>query len=337
MSTINDYYSEFEERDQKVTVFVLTHKRPILLKVMIDSVLKQTYTNFYLIILDNMSGDETRSTVENYEDDRVIYIEHEGSNFRYAFSLVRTKYLVVLHDDDYIAPNYLSTMIEMMEDHERIDALTCSVNIIDENGNITKRGERFDDLILYESFEYLEKNFIRRERIIPHFFPTAIYRKSFFPDISLFLDVNAGPLQDQFLWFEIGRRGGITGIIGQPLYYYRQTVSQQSSIHENRMELIFLRYLYSNSNYSKYVIENNNYLYMLLKVILFSSIKKYASGQYTKADIKDIKKLIPNEIKTGIKNRLYCSMYQLFVMIPGFFKIMYSCYKKAKGLFINHK
>ncbi len=57
-----------------VTAIIATFNRAALLSNAIESVLNQTFTDFELLVIDNGSSDNTRSVVESYKDDRVVYI-----------------------------------------------------------------------------------------------------------------------------------------------------------------------------------------------------------------------------------------------------------------------
>ena len=100
-----------------VSIYMMTYKRPYYLKTAIESVLRQTFTDFDLTILDNQSKDETEVVAKSFCDNRIKYIEHGGNNFSYAFLINKSKsrYIVVLHDDDVLCETYLEKMIAVME------------------------------------------------------------------------------------------------------------------------------------------------------------------------------------------------------------------------------
>jgi glycosyltransferase involved in cell wall biosynthesis len=107
----------------------------------IDSVLRQTFSDFELIITDNASTDDTKQICLFYaeKDKRVKYFRKETNlgaapNFNYAFKLSEGKYFKWIAHDDVIAPDFIEKCLKHLETEP--DAVLCSSNvgIIDENG-----------------------------------------------------------------------------------------------------------------------------------------------------------------------------------------------------------
>ena len=61
----------------QISVIIPTYNRANLLKEGISSVLKQTYQNFELIIVDDGSLDNTEKIVKGFKDQRIVYLKHE--------------------------------------------------------------------------------------------------------------------------------------------------------------------------------------------------------------------------------------------------------------------
>ncbi|MBP5698630.1 MAG: glycosyltransferase family 2 protein, partial [Alphaproteobacteria bacterium] len=58
----------------KVSVILLTYNRQDMISVAIDSILKQTYQNFELIVINDGSNDNTKQILQEYakKDKRII-------------------------------------------------------------------------------------------------------------------------------------------------------------------------------------------------------------------------------------------------------------------------
>ena len=92
------------------------------LRVALDSLLSQTFTDFELIISDNASTDDTEKICREYmaRDDRISYSRNEknvgGSrNFNRVFDLSSGKYFRWAAHDDLVAPTYLERCVSVME------------------------------------------------------------------------------------------------------------------------------------------------------------------------------------------------------------------------------
>lgn len=114
-----------------VSVLISTFNRSRLLRRAIESVLKQDFDDFEIIIIDDCSQDDTASVVESIRDSRIRYIRNEtniGSQQgdralirRLVYDLARGSYFVYLCDDDYwLFPNLLSRQVAAFKQHDNL-------------------------------------------------------------------------------------------------------------------------------------------------------------------------------------------------------------------------
>lgn len=106
--------------EAKVTVVIPTYNYGRFLPRAIKSVLKQTISNWKLLIVDDGSTDDTEQVVEPYlKDPRIRYVKQERKGLSYslkhALSLVDTEYLAQLDADDWYEPRTLETCLKKME------------------------------------------------------------------------------------------------------------------------------------------------------------------------------------------------------------------------------
>ena len=66
------------EKEPGVTVIVPTYNRGDLLRDTISSILGQTFEGFELIVVDDGSTDNTRDIVNEFNDQRIKYIQTEN-------------------------------------------------------------------------------------------------------------------------------------------------------------------------------------------------------------------------------------------------------------------
>ncbi len=103
---------------KQVSVVIPTYGEPTYLKRSIDSVVKQTYTNIEIIIVDDNDPEthhrkETESILSTYNDNRIKYLKHpynkNGAAARNtALKIATGEYISFLDSDD----EYLPTRIE---------------------------------------------------------------------------------------------------------------------------------------------------------------------------------------------------------------------------------
>ncbi len=128
----------------KVSVIIATHNRAQMLKKAMDSVLKQTYEDFELIVISDGSMDGTDKVIASYDDSRIVFLKHEQSKGSAAARNTAVKncsgyYIAFLDDDDeWINKDKLRKQVKVFENDRtgRIGIVCTSVNLIDENKNI---------------------------------------------------------------------------------------------------------------------------------------------------------------------------------------------------------
>src|SRR5579862_7767811 len=117
-----------------VSVLMTAYNREKYVAEAIESVLKSSYKNFELIIVDDRSSDNTLAVAKKYEqnDSRVrIYLNEKNlgdyPNRNQAASYAQGKYLKYVDADDYIYPWGLELMVRMMEQHPEAGWGLCSL------------------------------------------------------------------------------------------------------------------------------------------------------------------------------------------------------------------
>jgi glycosyltransferase involved in cell wall biosynthesis len=111
-----------------ITIAIPTYKRGKLLKDTIDSTLIQSCKYpFDILIVDNDSQRdcETEALIKSYEDPRINYYKNDKNlglfgNWNRCFELARGKYVVLLHDDDFLLPGFISESFVVIERNPNI-------------------------------------------------------------------------------------------------------------------------------------------------------------------------------------------------------------------------
>ena len=105
-----------------VSVLMTAYNREHFISEAIESVLKSTYENFELIIVDDGSSDQTADIAKNYEakDSRIrVFVNEENlgdyPNRNKAASYAKGKYIKYLDSDDILYAHGLQVMIDAME------------------------------------------------------------------------------------------------------------------------------------------------------------------------------------------------------------------------------
>lgn len=106
----------------------------------IESIIKQSYTSWELIVIDDCSTDSTNLIVNKFSDARIhVYKNCENKGIAYttnrAIQLSKGKYLALLDDDDISMLDRLEKQVKVLEENSNIDVLGGRTIYIDAVGN----------------------------------------------------------------------------------------------------------------------------------------------------------------------------------------------------------
>lgn len=111
-----------------------------LMKLAVQSVLRQSYRDFRLIVVDDGYPDDSiPGWFASLGDERVSYERNEhnlGANGNYAKCLERVVngLVVVMGADDMMLPNYLEWLVGRAKEHTEVSIFQPGVVVIDETG-----------------------------------------------------------------------------------------------------------------------------------------------------------------------------------------------------------
>ena len=152
--------------DKKVSILVPVYNVELSLDKCIQSILKQTYKNFELVLVDDGSTDNSLSMCYEYaeKDKRIKVIKKESHT---CLSDVRNvgienatgEYIMFVDSDDYVCETFVEDMVEAIE-NKNVDVVRCKAREHKKDGSTS-----IENLRGYEN-RILKSNEIRE--LIPH-------------------------------------------------------------------------------------------------------------------------------------------------------------------------
>jgi len=246
-----------------ISIVLLTHNRCAAgyLKVALDAILKQTYSDFELLVVDNYSTDDTAQLVLSYDDSRLCYIRQPpGGNattsYNHAMWMSRGDYILFTHDDDIMAPEMIERQMGFINQHPDILCCATNVGLIDEKGEpIQSSLYDLDQNFYFQKAAYIKKYF--EEKLwLPT--PTMLYhRDSYFELLKPWLKQKK---PDYFasgdIWaaLTLNLKGAI-GLLAKPLLNYRQHRKQESRNVDQESPVIKAIQLFLENNTSNKQLE----------------------------------------------------------------------------------
>ncbi|RST72564.1 glycosyltransferase family 2 protein [Siminovitchia acidinfaciens] len=215
----------------KVSVVVPIYNAGKRLHRCIKSILKQTFRDFELILVNDGSTDDSLSNCKRYSNldkrIRVMDKENEGSIMtrKRGVEASRSPYIMFVDADDWID----CRMIEILYNESIVNSVDITVcNMYKVFGDILtvkkkNANEYFNGNKLYNEHE-IKKNLITAY-FHGHSFPSSLcaklYKKEYLINCGQYLDRINFLGDDLFLNLEIFLKAKSVKVIDKPLYYYR--------------------------------------------------------------------------------------------------------------------
>lgn len=164
-----------------VSIIIPTYNRAHLIGETLDSVLRQTYSDWECIVVDDGSTDETSEIVQCYldKDSRFKYylrprIRPKGANAcrNYGFELSKGEYIQWLDSDDLIGQEKITEQVALLEQKGVSFIATCKWEYFSDSSNLN--GLKEIERSVYNSFLDME-DFLEQLARSEGFFPPHAY------------------------------------------------------------------------------------------------------------------------------------------------------------------
>ena len=194
----------------------------------IQSILKQTFSDFELIIIENGSTDNTKEILARIgkTDNRIRLVSQQQKGLvealNHGLRLAKGHYISRMDADDLIYPDCFRQQIEYMEKHPEVGLLGVQVYEY-QHLPLLRKGIPGKVNCKYGLLFYT---------VIPH--PGAMMRKSVLDKHQLAYDPNYFTCEDRKLWTEIAAVSEVD-LLPKPLLFYRAHPQQISAYSREEM------------------------------------------------------------------------------------------------------
>ncbi len=198
----------------EISVYIPCHNYGNFLESAIESVLRQTFDSWELLIIDDNSSDNSQEVMSLYQgDDRIRLFKLEGVGLpavcNFAIKNSYGKYIIRLDADDIFDENALIVLHNWLVRHSDCALVFSDYYFIDDNGEIYSHERREK---IYEHDNLLD---------MPANGACSLLRKNVYEEIGGYReDLGA---QDGFdLWNKLVLGKYKVGNVNIPLFYYRR-------------------------------------------------------------------------------------------------------------------
>jgi glycosyltransferase EpsE len=201
----------------RVAVIMAVHNGRLTIERAIDSVRRQTFTGWMMVVVDDASSDGTAHSLQDaaVADPRILVLTNPvrrglAASLNVAWRTVAAPLIARMDADDFSDPTRLERQVEFLDGHTDIDVLGTGARLV------TARGAFLRNAMRPESHHALVKCLYKES---PFFHPSVMMRRRFLESVNGY-DERLRRAQDQDLWFRGLQAGFRYHNLAEPLITY---------------------------------------------------------------------------------------------------------------------
>jgi glycosyltransferase involved in cell wall biosynthesis len=204
----------------------------------VNSILRQTFKNFELIIINDGSTDNSLNIIKSFKDSRIIIIDQEqnglAQTLKNTIPICKGIFIARMDQDDISNYNRLETQYDYLKNNKNVSVVSNAVSFIDKDDNYL--GRTFpptnENAILY--------SLLNEGCVINH--PSVMFRKLDYLKTEGY-SVEVGDIfTDYFLWITFIKKGLKIHNIKSILLEYRilhNSLSSTSSLNKYETKILY--------------------------------------------------------------------------------------------------
>lgn len=238
-----------EQKNSKVGIVIVTYNSENDIKECIESIYKQNYKNFEIILVDNDSKDLTLEIVKSFKKDNIHILPQnknkyltKGNNIgiRFAVDKFNSEYILILNPDTVLEENVLSTLVETIEKSEKNCAVGPKLKFLNKRdfGLINSAGIFYDGYLQAYDIGFKQKDieeFNKEREVFGVSGACILFRTKSILDVGLYWEKIKLYMDELELFIRLNKKGYKT------IYQPKCTVWHKYMQSTNKIKLKKLR------------------------------------------------------------------------------------------------
>jgi glycosyltransferase involved in cell wall biosynthesis len=197
------------------------------LREAIESILKQTFSDFEFLILDDCPEDPREAIVKSYQDKRIHYVKNlQNTGIAKArnklLDMASGEYVAIFDHDDVSLPTRLEKQVQYLDEHPEVGVVGCKVQNIIHPKNAGVMVEDADIRLA-----------LMRNCVIAH--SSSMLRKSVLTDHNIRYEAQFSPAEDYALWCRLIPYTQFHNL-DEVLFLYRDHEGNTSHLQHSKMQ-----------------------------------------------------------------------------------------------------
>jgi glycosyltransferase involved in cell wall biosynthesis len=228
----------------KVSIGIPFYNPGVFFKDAISSVLKQSFVDFELILLNDGSRDESLDIANSFDDSRVKVIsdgENRGLPYRLnqLIDLSQGEYIARMDADDLISAIRLEQQVALLDETPNVDIIATGICSIKNNNKVIGYRQPPEDI---NSTPSISETIFGNANIVH---ATILVRKSWY--LRNRYNEKAKLMGDYQLWVDAAIKNDLNvAYIPTPLYFYREessvTLKKSIKAYINVLKVVITNY-----------------------------------------------------------------------------------------------
>lgn len=218
-----------------ISVLMLTYNRENLVSRAIESILRQTYSNFEFIIVDNGSTDKSGQIADEYakQDSRIRVIHRSKGTIsagrNTALDAAQGDYIAFIDDDDWAEPDFLEFLLNLALENQADVAICGAADKVFDEKRVMSAEEALIELMWRKKYNVA--------------FPTKLFHRNMFSSIRFPEDKTFDDIALMYKLLAEANRVAYHGLPKYTFYRHEGNNSSWTTHHEQLTSEILQEYL----------------------------------------------------------------------------------------------